>query len=411
MFTHKIAFIGNAPNIVHTIRQNLPPLWKLFPFSNLEGIRNLSFQAAILCNEPPMSNGLELLGKFRAAFPQVPVLLIGSAPKAYDIAEAFRLGANDYLFLPLLPEPLLNCLQKFEAAMDSVERASLWGRIRAFFSQPEKVEIGIVDQSIMVSAITEVEQPPRPDLQVSLMGQLSVVIKGKELPKLTGRKTKALLAFILNKYPKPIHRDVLIEQFWPDSHPDAARNCLNAHIHLLRRSFEKLATGLEVIVFEGESYGINPGLLVDRDVDIFVQHWEQGRRIEHNQGMKSAVDTYHKAFAFYRGDFLEDLPYEEWADWEREKLRETWLVILDRLSAHFLEKGKYPICLNLCQQALGRDPALEETHRRLMECYHRLGMREKAIRQFQKCRENLEQELKVAPGKATVSLYETILNG
>jgi DNA-binding SARP family transcriptional activator len=147
---------------------------------------------------------------------------------------------------------------------------------------------------------------------------------------------------------------------------------------------------------------------MERDIDLFESYWKKGRQMEREQGIEAAVGTYHQAFAFYRGDFLEDLPYEEWAEREREKFRETWLVILDRLSAHFFEQKRFQICLNLCRRMLEKDPCLEEAHRRLMECYSRLGMRDKAIRQFQKCREQLLEELNVTPGRATVDLYQQI---
>jgi DNA-binding SARP family transcriptional activator len=244
-----------------------------------------------------------------------------------------------------------------------------------------------------------------------MFGAFSVVVQGQVLQSVSGRKTKALLAFLLNKYPKPVYRDVLIEHFWRDSLPDSARNCLNVHLHTLRKAFAKIAPGVEFILFENECYGISPQLLVERDLDFFQKYWENGRRIEQESGIEAAVDTYHQAFAFYRGEFLEDLTFEDWTEYERDKYKEKWLVILDRLSAHFLEKSKFAICVKLCEEALLRDPALEEPHRRLMLCYHRLGMRDKAIRQFQKCRDNLNLEFKVLPGKATVNLYEQILAG
>jgi DNA-binding SARP family transcriptional activator len=179
-------------------------------------------------------------------------------------------------------------------------------------------------------------------------------------------------------------------------------------LHAIRKCFEKVAPNVEVIAFQDECYQLNPKLMVERDVDLFEQYWKKGRQIELENGMEAAIDTYHQAFAFYRGDFLEELPYQEWAERERDKFRETWLVILDRLSAHFFEKGRYQICLNLCKKILEKDECIEETHRRLMECYVRLGMREMAIRQYQKCKLSLSEELSVAPGKATCELYEKI---
>ncbi|MEZ4959538.1 MAG: BTAD domain-containing putative transcriptional regulator [Saprospiraceae bacterium] len=418
MHPQKLALIGSNSCIEHHIRRQIPLTWECSTLKDIGELSQDKFLVALICHHPPLTNGLELFIKVKQAFPGLPILVTGPAPPANDIAEIFRMGALDYLFFPFPSEELANSLQKITEEAQS-KPAHWWGKMPSWLGWCKTSFITRPNHSLAVLKfsgspfLTKQETTSEAisiDIQAQLLGPLTVLVKGQSLP-LSGKKAKSLLAFLLDRYPKPVYRDLLIEHFWKDAQPDSARNCLNVHIHTLRRAFATIAPDMEVITFENECYSINPALLVERDIDCFQAYWENGRRIEQESGIEAAVDKYYQAFAYYRGDFLEDLGYEEWTTWERERYKEEWLVILNRLSAHFFKKGKYSICLKLCQEALVRDSALEETHRRLMACYHQLGMRDKAIRQFQKCRDHLKEELSVQPGRETTNLYEQILTG
>jgi DNA-binding SARP family transcriptional activator len=409
-----IAFIGPEHHQVKILNQSVAQLRYEYAFFELaDDLEIGKCDIGLIFHDPPFSDGLELLAALRNNFPDFPVLMIGEMVAQHDIVEAFRLGANDFLFLPIQSDTLANSLYRFLPNPNKKKKETWWNRIIPAFLQkllapaPSLVTNGFVP-AIQASHVTEPSKEKAPDIQVQLLGAISMSIHGKVLLRMPGKKAKTLLAYLLYKYPKPVHREVLIDLFWSDSSPDAARNCLNVTLHTIRKCFNEISGGKEIIVFHDESYGLNPKLEVERDVDLFEAYWKKGRQIEFESGMEAATDTYHQAFAFYRGDFMEDLPFEEWAGRERDKFRETWLVILDRLSVHFLEKKRYQICMNLCRKILEKDPCLEEVHRRLMECFVQLGMKDMAVRQFLKCRENLREELDVTPGKATAELYQKI---
>lgn len=413
MQSPSITLIGIPPHQMKIIRNYVEAHYGSHYYQDVPASKIADCSVILLYHDPQIFNGLERLRLLRQLKPGIPVVMLGLPPAQHDIVEAFRQGARDFLFFPLEPEILLNCLFRL---MEKPAQKSSWlskllpGFLADFFSKPlsEVPQLGFSSHPMASPANMPLVTTKAPDLQVNLLGYLSVLFHGKELPRLPGKKAKELLAFILCQYPKPLHRDVLIDRFWSDSMTDSARNCLNVTLHAIRKNFTEIAPGEEIIVYHDECYGLNPELTVERDVDLFEQYWKKGRRIELENGMEAAIDTYHQAFAFYRGDFLEEFPYQDWTERERDKFKETWLVILDRLSAHFFEKGRYQICLNLCKKILEKDDCLEEAHRRLMECYAQLGMREMAIRQYQKCKLSLSDELSVAPGKATFELYEKI---
>lgn len=411
MKPQRILLIGIPPYQAKLITEGINGPFEWLFFEDIPE-RRMHVDVILLNHDLPIFNGLEKLPYLSHRFGDIPVVMTGPSPAQHDLVEAFRLGARDFLFLPIQSETLLNCLYRFQTSRHN--RARWWEKIlpvsvaRLFTPSYPARATGLIPSTLGTSQSAKHTLLRPPDVQVKLLGPLSIIVKGQEVDKLPGKKARELLAFILHRYPKPVHRDILIDTFWGDSLPDSARNCLNVTIHAIRKSFSEAIPQEEIIVFQDECYGLNPSLEVERDTDLFESYWKKGRRIETELGMEAAIDTYHQAFAFYRGDFLEDFPYQEWTERQRDKLRETWLVILDRLSAHFCEKGRFQISMNLCKRILEKDDCLEEVHRRLMECYVQLGMREMAIRQYKKCELSLHEELNVHPARSTTELYHKI---
>jgi DNA-binding response OmpR family regulator len=55
----------------------------------------------------PDMNGVEVLKKIHAGFPDMPVVLFTAQPDVHSAVEALRLGAKDYLVKPIQPDTLL----------------------------------------------------------------------------------------------------------------------------------------------------------------------------------------------------------------------------------------------------------------------------------------------------------------
>ena len=118
--------------------------------------------------------------------------------------------------------------------------------------------------------------------------------------------------------------------------------------------------------------------------------------------------NYEFAASLYRGDFMSDDPYEDWAALTRERLRLTYLDALGRLSELYFNAGHYTVCASLCLRIIERDPCREDAHRRLMRCYSRQGLSHLALMQYRMCRQALADELGVEADPATTELYQHI---
>ncbi len=245
------------------------------------------------------------------------------------------------------------------------------------------------------------------ELAVHLLGSLCVAVDDVPVEDWPSARCRSLFGYLLaHRDPWPA-RDVLMEVFWPESSPEASRNSLNVAMHALRRTL-RTATSMPVIMHSCGVYRIHPDLRLWLDVEEFDRRAAQARRLAEAGEPDAATREYESADGLYRGDFLADDPYEEWAALSRERLRLTHLDALSRLSHLHFKAGRYAASASLCQRIIERDPCREDAHRRLMRCYSRQGQPHLALMQYRVCVRALTEELGVDPDPATAGLQNRI---
>jgi DNA-binding SARP family transcriptional activator len=250
-------------------------------------------------------------------------------------------------------------------------------------------------------------QPAAPRLAVHLLGQFVVSLNDVVVANWPSRRAQELFKYLVTHRQPWLRREQLMEVFWPDSPPEAARNSLNVAIHGLRRAL-RAAADVPVVVLEAGAYRLDAGLELWVDVDDFERHVQGGHRFEVAGELDTAVAEYELATALYQGDFLADDPNEEWPVLTRERLRVVYLDTLDRLSHLYFTQGQYGSCVTLCKVIVQRDSCREDAHRRLMRCFSRQGQTHLALRQYQVCADALQAELTVDPDPSTVALRDQI---
>ncbi len=351
---------------------------------------------------------------FRQAYPGKQFLLAIEHKDPNLVARLFRLGIEDLILVPVTTKKLDRVLAHLPSGsspwmeggkiaakklMDSVKRAH--HRISA------PPELGIIPLPDLSQPGTQPEQ----GLYVRFFGSLDL-FGGKTARRfrLKSKKHQALLAYLLYYRGKKHHKDLLMAHFWPDSCPSSARNSLNVAFHGIRKSIRPILSHGEVILFEDDFYQWNPELTVDSDRDHFIQLWKIGHEQEKKHRFREAIEAYQQATPLYQGDLLEDLQEEDWFQAERENHLEIYLHMLHRQAQFLFQGGFFQDCLSICRRILRKDSCLEEIHRLKMASYLELGQREKAIRQYLRCKENLQNELQITPERKTTQLFNRILS-
>jgi DNA-binding SARP family transcriptional activator/tetratricopeptide (TPR) repeat protein len=274
-------------------------------------------------------------------------------------------------------------------------------------SELTQAAIGDSNQSLAPSADDSAISAGTPTLTVHLLGPFRVALNDHPIESWPSGRGRAVFKYLLAHSDRTLPRDVLMDAFWPDAEPEAARNSLNVALHGLRQAL-RAADDLPVVIFQDGAYRLNPELHLWLDSDEFERRVTAGRRFEATGQIAAAAAEYEVATGLYQGDFMADDPYDEWPVITRERLRIAYLDTLDRLSQIYFSQGQYGSCASLCQHMLTQDNCREDAHCRLMRCYSRQSQQHLALRQYQICVKTLRDELDVEPSLTTIQLYERI---
>ena len=272
--------------------------------------------------------------------------------------------------------------------------------------------------SILSSAsLSKVQQPTIEEIKtknaasgisinVQMLGTFNLTIR--DIPvRLSPSRGLSILKYLLLNHRQNTPREVLMDVFWPDAEPEAARNSLNVSMYSLRRSLRS-KTDINLVSYESGTYSLVPNLEIWVDMEEFDHCIQAGCNFEAQRQLTAAVAEYEIAVNLYRGDLLAENPYEEWTVLERERLRVAYLDTLDRLSRMYFSQERYAACITVCHLILNRDCCREDTHCLLMRCYCCQGQFHMALHQYQECMESLHKELAIDPAPETKRLYEKI---
>ncbi len=181
----------------------------------------------------------------------------------------------------------------------------------------------------------------RPAVAVETLGGFRVLRHGEPLPAAAwqSRKARTLFKILIARRGRPVTREALMELLWPGEDPGKLSNRLSVALATLRG-----VLGPEVLV-QAESGAVAVDLeVVEVDVERFLR-----------AGPEEAV-------SLYRGDFLEEDLYEDWAADLREEAREAYAGAVRTLAA--AATGDEAVRLHLRLLELDRWDA--EAHRALI---------------------------------------------
>jgi DNA-binding SARP family transcriptional activator len=161
-------------------------------------------------------------------------------------------------------------------------------------------------------------------LEVRCLGTFGVYDGDRRLGPWSSRRAKALLKHLVLQRHRPVPREMLMEAFWPEACPAAARNNLHGAVHALRRFLRDVHGDVEHIVHEDGSYALAPELDLWDDVSEFERLAREARRCDPDR----ALPLLEAADELYAGPLFDDDPYEEWmhpaaASWRRSTSRSS----------------------------------------------------------------------------------------
>ena len=109
---------------------------------------------------------------------------------------------------------------------------------------------------------------------------------------------------------------------------------------------------------------------------------------------------------------MPDCPdFDEWQFFQSESLRQGLASTLEKLAVILSDQADYETAISYTRRRLALDPWHEPTHQQLMQLYVQVGQQAAALRQFDLCRQTLEDELGISPSETTIALCDAIRKG
>jgi DNA-binding SARP family transcriptional activator len=254
-------------------------------------------------------------------------------------------------------------------------------------------------------------------LILALLGGFEVRRGEQPVSEFRAQSARALLAYLALEAGRPHEREHLCALLWPDEPQPAALGSLRQALHRLRQALEPEGEEGRYLVITRQSVQLSAA--VRSDVAAFDAALLEVAAHRHRsaEGCERCAGRLREALALYRGDLLPgfSLPagegFEAWLLAERERLHNALGGLLDRLAAFHERRGEHDAAVTLLRRWVRLDPWHERANVRLVAALAHSGLRTTALRQFERYRVILADDLGVEPGAAATRLVAEVRAG
>jgi len=246
-----------------------------------------------------------------------------------------------------------------------------------------------------------------PAFIIRLFGKFKIECLQTPLAELENGKAQELLSYLLVHRNRPHARETLAALLWGDSTTERAKKYLRQALWHLQSALDAQGKSAQLLAAEHDWVQLSVSDELWLDVAIFEQACARAQGVRGSALDEPLAGLLREACALYQGDLLEGW-YQDWCLYERERLQNMYLALLAKLLARAAANQDYEAGQTYGAQLLRHDRAHERTHRQLMRLHYHAGDRTAALRQFERCRAALREELDVKPDRRTLALYEQI---
>lgn len=248
------------------------------------------------------------------------------------------------------------------------------------------------------------ESSPAPTLQLFAFGDPRVLIDGQLITRWRLARSLELCFFLLD-YHRPIRKEQLVEALWSEDE-EYVDQAVRSTLYYLRK-----ALGSACLLSQAGLYTLDLSALYGEqiwyDVAVFQHHWTQAQAALEQERDEQAEKQLQAMIELYSGDYVQSF-YGNWCIPRRDELRTQCRRTLRELAHLMWRQERWEESLAHWQRLVAFDSCDEEAHEGIMRGYIRLGKRNLAIQQYQRCKEILQRELTIAPGPNLQKYYQRI---
>ncbi len=241
----------------------------------------------------------------------------------------------------------------------------------------------------------------------------------RPLNSLVSDKGRALVAYLAIESERPHRRSNLANLLWANQPEAISRANLRQTLHRMLQALGNGSIHPPYFLITYQDIQFNIGSDFSLDVATFTQLLDTYHH-HHLQGetmCNSCLANLEAAIAIYRGDLLSGFAFHGCSDFEwwltcrQEEYHRQAIETLKTLIAHYAREQDFPHAVQYAQRAIELEPWSESLHRQKMVLLARSSQRIAALRQFERCRQILNDELGIAPADETTTLFQQIKGG
>jgi predicted ATPase/DNA-binding SARP family transcriptional activator len=257
--------------------------------------------------------------------------------------------------------------------------------------------------------IFETETVPL-SVRIQLLGGFRVVVDGRVVPETAWRlgNARRLIQILALTPGHSLHREQIMDLFWPDLTPKAAAGNLYQVVHAARRAlnagYAPESQPAAIIHLRQRVVTLEPPGNLEIDVDAFDQAAGAARQTTDPQRCREAI-------TLYTGDLLPEQLYDDWLVARRLVLRDTVTTLLFQEARLHECNAAYDAAIAALQRVIEIQPENEQAQADLMRVLTLNGQSALALSQFKRWSEHLRHDLGEEPGDAIVRLNQDIAAG
>ena len=234
--------------------------------------------------------------------------------------------------------------------------------------------------------------PPPEPRELRLLGPAELLIGGRAVDDANWRREKlrSLVGYlVLNR---STTRDAVMAALWPEADEEAARRNLRSTLNLVHKVLEPARASGDATWFI-RSDGASMRLIVDEHLSIDALRFDDllssAEGLLDDGAPSMALPLLQEASELYRGDFLADASYDDWAISARDLLRNRFVDGTCRAAELLLAANRIDESLTYATRVLDAEPWSERAHRAVIAAHLERGDRTAARRALAACEDAL----------------------
>jgi DNA-binding SARP family transcriptional activator/predicted ATPase len=241
-------------------------------------------------------------------------------------------------------------------------------------------------------------------IRIDMLGGFRMSCKGAQVTAVNTSRMQALLAYLLLNAGSAVPRQELAFLFWPDSSEPQARTNLRQLLHHFRSAWPAVEDYIES---EARLVRWRTEAPFTFDVSEFEAALVRADEAHRREDSPTERRDLLGCLQLYRGDLLPGMN-DEWIETPRERLKQKYYAVLERLIALCERAGDYRAAIRHAESLLSQDPFQETVYQAIMRLHGLNGDRAEALRAYERCATVLRRELGVEPGIRTRQIRDQI---